>query len=306
MEATQRKHLGTYGALLSLTEIGLGSLLHAFYVPFAGHFLSLNQGFLLTHALKKASSEQKSFLLPTQISNIGALLKSLSPAGKKLTPMLAITAQGYFFSLGVMLFGPNLLGFLLGMTLLSLWAFAQPVLIYYLIFGRALFTSYLYLLETLNKYLQVREEFLLYLLVSVVGLKVILGWLVVFGVYFTTNETQDNWFKKLDRLAAKVTPNSKNRNYEKNFTAKLAAGFKGLTHPLFVISLFITLVFFIFSESKDVHLFWVLARPLAIAFLIHFAFQFLPTEKWVKQLSHHNSTFAAALVFAISRIKRGH
>ena len=34
-------------ALLSLTEIGLGSLLHSFKIPFAGHFLSLNQGFIL-------------------------------------------------------------------------------------------------------------------------------------------------------------------------------------------------------------------------------------------------------------------
>ena len=39
--------LGNYGALLSMIEVGLGSILHSMHVPFSGLFLSLNQGYLL-------------------------------------------------------------------------------------------------------------------------------------------------------------------------------------------------------------------------------------------------------------------
>ncbi len=278
METGDSKTLGRYATLLSLTEIGLGSLLHAFYVPFAGHFLSLNQGFLLSHAVKNANGSQKSFLFPTHISNVSALFKSLAPAGKKLTPMLAITAQGYLFSLGVLLFGPTFLGFTIGMTLLSLWAFAQPVLIYYLIFGNALFESYLFLLEGLNKHLHLQPHYLLYLLLTVILLKLFFAWSLVIALYFVSEKKQDGWFKKLERLAH-LAPARRGEN-----VSKLRHAFKGLMHPLFLISLFVSIFFFIFAENKNSQLIWLLARPVAIGFLLHFLFQFLPTEKWVKYL----------------------
>ena len=34
--------VGTHAAMLSISEVGLGSLLHAFHIPFSGYFLSLN------------------------------------------------------------------------------------------------------------------------------------------------------------------------------------------------------------------------------------------------------------------------
>ena len=47
---------------LGLIEIGLGSVLHAFYVPLRGHLLSLNQSFFLTRMvsglpLKKVAAQ---------------------------------------------------------------------------------------------------------------------------------------------------------------------------------------------------------------------------------------------------------
>jgi hypothetical protein len=251
----EKKTLGRYSTLLTVTETGLGSLLHSFHLPFAGHFLSLNQGFLLAHALK--NDEKKSFLLPTQISNIGAILKSLSPAGKKLTPMLAITAQGYLFSLGVLILGPTFWGLILGMTLLAIWAFAQPLLIYYLIFGNALFESYLFLLESLNKYLNINKDHLLFLLLGLVFVKIFLGWITIAALYFLSEKSQENWFLKLEKIAAHAGP-APRRN-----------GWRGLTHPLFLVSLAVTIGFFVLAENQNNQLFWVIARPIAVAVLIH-------------------------------------
>ena len=48
--------IGKYSAGLSLIEVALGSLLHALHIPFAGNFLSLNQGYLLCRAALEACS----------------------------------------------------------------------------------------------------------------------------------------------------------------------------------------------------------------------------------------------------------
>src|SRR5688572_22233186 len=133
--------VGRHAALLTVVEVGLGSLLHGLRIPLSGQILSCNQGFLLCRAVKEAGPDERSRFLPATISNVAALLKSLSPAGKKLTPMLAISSQGLLFSLGCILLGPNFLGCLLGISLLSLWAFAQPILIAYVLFGSVLFQA---------------------------------------------------------------------------------------------------------------------------------------------------------------------
>src|SRR6185295_7221686 len=87
----------SYATLLSLTEVGLGSVLHAMHIPFTGQLLSLNQIAVLSHATKMHPEKSA----PLTISVVAALLKSLSPIGKRLTPMLALTMQGLLFTFGI-------------------------------------------------------------------------------------------------------------------------------------------------------------------------------------------------------------
>src|SRR3989344_4245633 len=134
-------------AILSAVEVGLGSVLHAFHIPLAGQLLSLNQIFLLTRSSHAIFPNSASRTAPFTISCVAALLKALSPAGKKLTPMIAIAMQGGLFSSGLLLLGANPLGFLFGATLSGLWAFLQPALILLLIFGSTLVDSAKYFLE---------------------------------------------------------------------------------------------------------------------------------------------------------------
>ena len=104
---TDPKITGFYAGTLSLAEIGLGSLLHGLKIPLTGTFLSINQALFLTRLVKLNRNQPDARTLPFQVSNITALLKSLSPAGKKLLPMLAIASQGLLFTLGTIVFGAN-------------------------------------------------------------------------------------------------------------------------------------------------------------------------------------------------------
>ncbi len=124
----------TYGTLLAVTEIGLGSILHSMHIPFSGTVLSLNQCFLLS----RATALHRAPFVAASISNSAALLKSLSPAGKRFRPMLAISMQGLLYSLGICIFGSNFLGRCFGAVLLSFWSFIQSAFILWFIYGSLL------------------------------------------------------------------------------------------------------------------------------------------------------------------------
>ncbi len=166
--------VGKYAAILSLIEVALGSVLHSFRIPFSGSFLSLNQGYLLCRASVEAKAKgMKS--VSYSVSNVSAVLKSLAPAGKKLGPMLSLSAQGLLFFFGEFLLGSNLAGWMLGMALLGLWAFVQPLITYYLFFGGELFRALAYLLEKALPRIGLEPTQLWWIFGAVVGVKILAG-----------------------------------------------------------------------------------------------------------------------------------
>lgn len=124
-------------------EIAGGSLLHSFGVPLAGHFLSL-------HQLAWQSWLYRMTLQPNDVlecATTTALLKPSSPSSKKLTPMLAIQAQGTIHYAIIRVVG-GYWGNIFGITMASLWAFIQPLLIVGFVFSPAV------LLESQHKSLE--------------------------------------------------------------------------------------------------------------------------------------------------------
>lgn len=126
-ERSRSESVGILAGTLALAELGLGSLLHALHIPLTGTILSLNQGFFLSRVtrLHAKRTDIKAFVF--DISIVTALLKSLSPMGKKLTPMLAIATQGLLFTAGISIFGINILSVVLSSMLLSIWGVFQPI-----------------------------------------------------------------------------------------------------------------------------------------------------------------------------------
>ncbi len=289
MNEARTELIGKYSAILSVIEVALGSLLHAFHVPFAGNFLSLNQGYLLC----RASMEAREKGLPPVgygVSNVAAVLKSLSPAGKKLGPMLSLSMQGLLFGAGEGLFGVNMFGHALGMALLSLWTFLQPLITYYLFFGKELWEALNYLFEKTVPPTWLTLAQLGWILAGVVLLKVLAG--VGLAIFAWRTRGNAAFQDKLLRLASEqgARPVHDSGKPPSRWRAlRLAAG--DLCRPLFLSSLAVTAFFLFFSQHSNGERFWILLRPLAIGFLFFYFSRTLTLDRWLARL--HGTRFEA-------------
>ncbi len=268
MRKTTVESVGKSAAILSTVEVGLGSFLHGFHIPFSGKLLSLNQTFLLSWFSKSNPDSDRFFT--TKISAITALLKSLSPMGKKLTPMLGISTQGLLFSIGVLLFGNNLWGSLMGSVLAGTWSFLQPLCLYFLIYGGTLITMIEFYIAAATKWFPVSPENLMWAVTFLVIIKLFLhAFLAIFAWKITTDKIEYFIFRLSKLPPIKPLPT-------KSLTRGLVAD---LTQPFFVFSLLLTLIFLFFSESSHTQIIWGILRPIAAAFLCFLIIRLLPLEK---------------------------
>lgn len=267
----------SYAVQLSLMEVGLGSFLHALRVPFSGFLLSLNQCYILNRAL--LDPQASSLFLPATISNTAAIIKSLSPYGKKITPMLAISIQGLLFNLGVLLFGKNLLGRACGSILMSLWPSFQPMLLYGAIYSSFFMTMHTNpWFENIPLQLIIGVYFFTHLFLSL--MVCLLTWLLPAKLLDRYDERVISYHPPLN-----VNPTSKNRS----FIQKLGGVFKDFTSPLFLFSLLLSAVFFYATLHSLESFFLNFFRLVAIAFLTFFLLRSLSTEWCIHMLS--KSTF---------------
>lgn len=262
------KKLGNYAAILSITEVSLGSILHGLKIPFSGQFLSLNQILILTLATN--SSRDKAAGI--SVSTVSAIIKSLSPAGKKLTPMLAISAQGYLYSLGVFIFGKNILGAVIGGILSSLWAFIQPLAIYYLLFGKSLIFMTDYYLAKIEKTFSIGNDDLILVLSIFVLIKILLAIAVVLSSYYFSESIL---LEKINKLQTKKNLTSPKQG--KRLTP-LRGAIKDLLNPLFLVCHLLILVFYFNSNNSYSTIVWVTLRPLAIGFLLFYFLRKIPLD----------------------------
>lgn len=254
--------IGKNAATLSLIEVGLGSLLHGLKLPFSGHVLSLNQSFILTRATL-ASGERRDAAV---ISTTAAILKSLSPAGKKLTPMLAIAMQGQLYYVGLLLAGTGVLGQLLGSLLLSLWGFLQPLAVYYVLYGEALVT----VVEQLTK----DSNGLWWVTGILVALKLILS----LGVVVLAHRLSEH---KVERLV-EWARSQKTAKPQAPAPSALKGAVRDLSSPLFVISWLVTAGFYFYAQSAIATSVWVLLRPLAVGFILFYLARRISPD-WVRR-----------------------
>jgi hypothetical protein len=280
-----------HAAILSLIEIGLGSFLHAFRIPFSGQLLSLNQIFILT----RASIETQSKTSPAIISTTAALFKSLSPAGKKLTPMLGICAQGQLFSVGTVCVGNNILGHIIGAILASLWAYIQPFGIYLLLFGKDLIYMIEYFIAKIGKVFTVTTENILSIVFILIGIKILLALILVVIAHYISDEQ----YAKYQDWALNQKKQIKNETIK---TSPFLGALKDITSPLFLISILMFIIFFIFSKSDYSSLIWALMRPIAGGYFLFLFLRMYPIENHIKKMK--KGKYKDLLEETIKRIKR--
>lgn len=267
------RHLVKFAAALSLIETSLGSLLHAFHVPFRGQFLSMNQGFVLSRASFTGADQKKDAIELTQtISFTTACLKSLSPAGKRLTPMLAISVQGLLFSFGQFVGGVSVIGHTLGIWLLSLWAMSQPLLLGWILNGENFIHALKWSIE------KVSPDHGVHLVLGFIALVLSVGLSLVIISKKMSAESWERYQARLTRLAQKKATHQK---YP--------------ISPLAVVSVLFTFAFLYFTESPEARSIWVWLRPLAVIILMIIIAHFIPLDKLVEFLKTRSPRLAQVL-----------
>src|SRR5690606_26186631 len=100
-----------------------------------------------TRFLRDSTSRFSAVKMVMEVSSVTSIMKALAPVGKKLGPMISISMQGFLYMLGILSFGRGLFGQMLGMALLSVWAFIQPLITFFIIYGQDLTSAIAYFNE---------------------------------------------------------------------------------------------------------------------------------------------------------------
>lgn len=294
-----------YAIQLSLMEIGLGSLLHAFHIPFSGFFLSLNQCFVLNRVLlSQTSTFFASLFLPMTISNTAAVIKTLSPYGKKFTPMLAISMQGLLFNLGTLLFGNNLLGRCIGSLLLSLWPMVQPALIYGIIYGNILLNMGVYYNQMIDKLPLFGNITIQVLIGAYIFIHMFLSLSVCLLTYFLPTSILNKYDRCITSYSSSHLKPVANSS-KITIAQKLKGVWKDFTSPLFLLSLILSGFFFYATLNSLGSFCLIFFRLIAVAFLTFFLIRSISIE-WCARFfskSHYLKKYTPYVEEVLQRIQ---
>jgi hypothetical protein len=297
MEPNNTLITGKYSAILAGTEISLGSLLHMWHIPFSGHLLSLNQGFILCKAAQKTKMPQTGI----QISIVVATLKSLSPVGKRLTPMLAISAQGFLFSLGQLIFGVNILGSIMGMILLSLWTYFQMVLIYLLTFGIEAVSAANYFVNKLPLFFLTTSNNLLFIFSIVMAINLLAAIAVAIFSHLSKSDEYESYLLDIsNRIKLSVATSSQQQLTN---AQKIRLVCKDLLRPWFLLSLLMIVLFLFVNDSSNVVIAWYLLRTAAVSFIVFYSLRFFPIESWFKKMFKTNTVISTNISYVLQSLK---
>lgn len=282
--------IGIYAGLLATTEIGLGGILHAARIPLRGQFLSLNQIFILMRL--SVESKDSSRFNSLIVSNIAALLKSLTPIGNKLTPMLAISMQGLLFNLGIFLFGHSFAGRVFGGCCASCWATIQPLLLYGIIFGNSGLKALFFGIKGLEQFFPRTQELLFYILATIILMKMLL---VIVLAYLASSLSDKQVTSYITKISGFTMPAQQK--------GKISGAVRQICRPVFLLSVSLTALLLFFSEGNPASFLRHLLQPLAAGFLLFYLLRLLPVEKMIQRYEKNESIFGKALQIALQRIR---
>ncbi|MDA8791762.1 AAA family ATPase [Bacteriovoracaceae bacterium] len=248
---------------LSLIEIVLGSLLHSLKFPFTGHMLSLNQAIYLSRLSYAEETRIEATKACLEVSALVAFFKTLSPGGKRLGPMISLFMQGLLFTIGVIIFGRNKLGHGIGLVLLSLWAFFQPILSYLIIFGIDFIPALDYAQTKINKF-GIDPKFIIFFILTVYFFKCITGIILL----FTTQKWAEEKWGQLDAKIKKLGKHLPLK--DKKCTNHFQSYVKELLNPFFILTMVFFVLLLTFQGLSMDEVMIRCLRPMAILTLLFF------------------------------------
>jgi hypothetical protein len=278
-------YVSRMAVLQSFSELGIGSVAHALQLPLVGQILSLNQIAILTWTCKLSENRKSAMSSCMAVACITSLLKSLAPVGKKLTPMLAISAQGFLYCIGLFLLGRHFLGVILGAALSSVWSFAQPILFAYFIFGNTLYFGAEKIWKDFSQAFSLPKEMILWILLGFVLIKVLLSILLSAYLWKSSWGLLAKYQNSVENLRQKTAHHIKPLRAQSHHPAWKQA-LLDLWTPWFVFSFLLTVLFLAFSQHEKGPEIWIyLLRPLAFGWLGFWLLRSLPSSfyQWVEK-----------------------
>ena len=130
--------LGLFGGAAGGIEVTVGTALHAGRIPLTGLMMASLQASLMVFAGTGLAQPGRVIWVPF----ISGGLKSLSPSGNRINPMIAIVVQGVLFGGSVQVLGWNVLALGIGGALVGAWAALYGFLLQYLMLGSDLVQAY--------------------------------------------------------------------------------------------------------------------------------------------------------------------
>lgn len=205
--------------------------------------------------------------------------------------MIALLMQGLLFNCGILLLGNHFSGRLLGSIFSSLWAFIQPLLLYYIIFGKSLFDAVSYV----SHLTMLPKNILFWGIAFLVLIKVAAAICVTIISASISPVCVMGYFKRIMHTASKIAGfKIENSKYSRRKNAWMS--FKDLFKPLFLFSICLSLTFYYFGANSENFLLYGGVRPLVTGFISFFMIRELSSMDMFKKIKKIKwSTFQTGL-----------
>ena len=279
--------VGQFGAAAGGFEATVGSALHQSRIPMTGLFLSTVQSLVMMYAGDRLTTRSRVMWVPI----ISAGLKALSPYGGRLRPMLAITVQGFLFTLAVTVLGWNVIGILAGGFFVGAWAALQGVALQYLFIGDNLFPA----LDVMIRWV---AEQLHLSLPGVVTL--IVAWTFLCGT-ISSVVTLLAWLRR-HRLPARISAmlskgaRSVTRDVgTPTMGAAIKRGLRDLLRPMFWAPVAVVAVIIVASGSTWEQAMWIVIRAITVGWVLFSLARLFDPRKlvsWLRRKGHWGPAMA--------------
>lgn len=258
---------------LALVEIVAGSVGHGFKIPFTGTLLSYYQLYMGLIMTMRHKAPAIHFF---NVSVVVALLKTLSPMGKKITPMIAIFMQGFLLWFGTFILGKGILGLALGSIFFVSWSIIQSALGFTIIYGFDFFRMIEFFQKEMSDYAQVNVYgvFFGYWVFKII----VAGGLMVYVLQAHTSGAAERMLseRKLWHWRARTISLSRMGESESLYFLRAV---KDLINPFFFLSLILMVLFHFFQNTPVMDIVWFVCRSLGIAFVLFY----LIRSPWLKR-----------------------
>lgn len=278
--------IALYSAINAGIEVGIGSTLHALRVPLKGHFLAHTQNFLLIQYAKELKGRNLFWIV-----FITSALKSFSPAGAKLMPMIYILVQGSLFVFPVALLGVNFLTMLIGSILLGLSTLVLGLLVDYITFGQTVIEAYIKAIEKFLHFIHLNSLSVWTIVLGLITLKVLIS-LIVATSYFLDFSQKLSILK--NRISLSLNNQAEIEIKKQTFRESVRSAFSDMFSMRFLLPfVLISLIIFFFSDLGQVKFATVILRGLILAWVGFLVARRIDFDKIVGFLEKHDLGYIA-------------